>query len=136
MMEDARDQAKGKAAEQAKIAEDKLEELLSQGGFYTALAEFLVDLPMIPYACMKGPTVRIKTQVKWTRDVAPWSGQPSMPPSPQTPPNPAISPDGGPPNAPDSQSQFQIPGTPGRAPGNPIPPNNPNSPSRRWWTCR
>ena len=72
MMEDARDQAKRKAAEQAKVAQDKLEEYLAQGGFYTALAEFLVDLPMFPYACMKGPTVRIKTQVKWTKDVSPF----------------------------------------------------------------
>jgi hypothetical protein len=72
MMSDARDQAKRHAAEQATVAEDKLEEHLAQGGFYTALAEFLVDLPLFPYACLKGPTVRIKTQVKWTKDVAPW----------------------------------------------------------------
>ena len=75
MMEDARDQAKRKAADQAKVAQDKLEEYLAQGGFYTALAEFLVDLPMFPYACMKGPTVRIKTQVKWTKDVSPFPSQ-------------------------------------------------------------
>ena len=75
MMEDARDQAKRKAADQAKVAQDKLEEYLAQGGFYTALAEFLVDLPMFPYACMKGPTVRIKTQVKWTKDVSPFPPQ-------------------------------------------------------------
>ena len=29
-------------------------------GSYTALAEFFVDLPLFPYACIKGPTVRIK----------------------------------------------------------------------------
>jgi hypothetical protein len=75
MMEDARDQAKRKAVKQAQIAEDKLQEHLAQGGFYTALAEFLVDLPLFPYACIKGPTVRIKTQVKWSKDQAPWSGQ-------------------------------------------------------------
>ena len=79
MVEDARDQAKRKAAEQAKVAEDKLQEHLAQGGFYTALAEFLVDLPLFPYACIKGPTVRIKTQVKWTKDQAPWSAQPQQP---------------------------------------------------------
>ena len=72
MVEDARDAVKRKAVEQAKVAEDKLEERLAQGGFYHALAEFLVDVPLFPYAVMKGPTVRIKTQVKWTRDVAPW----------------------------------------------------------------
>jgi hypothetical protein len=84
MMGDARDQAKRKAVEQTKIAQDKLEEYLAMGGFYTALAEFLVDLPMFPYACMKGPTVRIKTQVKWTKDVSPFpssQGAPSDAPS-------------------------------------------------------
>ena len=84
LMEGARDQARRKAADQAKIAEDKLQEHLAQGGFYTALAEFLVDLPLFPYACIKGPTVRIKTQVKWTRDQAPWSGQPQNTPSSDT----------------------------------------------------
>lgn len=63
--EKARDQAKRKASEQSQIAEDKLEELLSEGGFYTALAEFLVDLPLFPYAVIKGPTVRIRTRVRW-----------------------------------------------------------------------
>jgi hypothetical protein len=87
MMEDARDLAKRHASDQAKVAEDKLEEKLAQGGFYTALAEFLVDLPLFPYAVIKGPTVRIKTQVKWTKDVAPWSGTPQIPPPPQSPPN-------------------------------------------------
>ena len=67
LIEDARDQAKRKAAEQAEIAEDKLEELLAEGGFYDALMAFLVDLPLFPYACLKGPTVRIKTQVQWAR---------------------------------------------------------------------
>jgi hypothetical protein len=94
MMEDARDQAKRKAADQAMVAQDKLEELLAQGGFYTALAEFLVDLPMFPFACMKGPTVRIKTQVKWTKDVSPFPastpqlggapGGAALPENPQT----------------------------------------------------
>lgn len=63
--EKARDQAKRKASEQSQIAEDKLEELLAEGGFYTALAEFLVDLPLFPYAVIKGPTVRIRTKVRW-----------------------------------------------------------------------
>lgn len=102
MMSDAREQAKRHAVDQAKTAEDKLEDHLAQGGFYTALAEFLVDLPLFPYACLKGPTVRIKTQVKWSKDVAPWgingtgtdnfsmgqAGVPALPgpPNPNSPP--------------------------------------------------
>ena len=107
MMEDARDQAKRKAAEQAKVAQDKLEEYLAQGGFYTALAEFLVDLPMFPYACMKGPTVRIKTQVKWTKDVSPF------PANSNTPSGPAL------PNDPQTNLPIPSPGAPpsGATPG-------------------
>ena len=65
LVEDARDQAKRKAYEQAKVAEDKIEEILAEGGFYKALAECLFDLPVFPYAIIKGPVVRIKTVVEW-----------------------------------------------------------------------
>lgn len=63
----AREAAKEKCAKQTKIAEDKIQEILNDGGFYTALAEFLVDIPLFPYAVLKGPTVRIKTDVEWTQ---------------------------------------------------------------------
>ena len=66
LLEGARDAAKRNAATQSHVAEDKLEQLLAEGGFYTALAEFLVDLPMFPYAVIKGPTVRIRSQVRWS----------------------------------------------------------------------
>jgi len=62
---EARNAAKRNAAKQAKIAEDKVQEYLAMGGFYTSLAEFLVDLPIFPYGVMKGPTVRVKTVVQW-----------------------------------------------------------------------
>ena len=65
LLQGARDAAKRNAKEQSDIAEDKLEQLLAEGGFYTALAEFLVDLPLFPYAVIKGPTVRIRNQVRW-----------------------------------------------------------------------
>jgi hypothetical protein len=81
MVEDARDTAKRKAAEQASVAEDKLEELLAEGGFYNALAEFLVDLPLFPYACIKGPVVRIKTKVEWkSTPIPPAPSGPALPP--------------------------------------------------------
>lgn len=66
--EAARQAAKKNAANKAKIAEDKIQQILSQGDFYTAFAEFLVDLPLFPYAVLKGPIVRIKTVVEWQRD--------------------------------------------------------------------
>lgn len=61
----ARDAAKVKATKQAKIAEEKVDELLNEGGFYNALAQFLVDLPMFPFACIKGPVVKIVPVVSW-----------------------------------------------------------------------
>lgn len=66
LMEAARQAAKKRAADQAKVAEDKIDELLTEGKFYIALAEFLVDLPLFPFACIKGPVVRIVPRVVWT----------------------------------------------------------------------
>lgn len=61
----ARDAAKKKAKQQAKISEEKIEEILVNGGFYKALGEFLVDLPLFPFAVMKGPVVKIIPAVSW-----------------------------------------------------------------------
>jgi hypothetical protein len=61
----ARDAAKRNAAKKATIAEDKIQAILAEGGFYNALAEFLIDLPIFPYAVIKGAEVRIKTSVEW-----------------------------------------------------------------------
>lgn len=65
LMMSAREAAKKKGARQAKIAEDKVDEILIDGGFYKALAEFIVDLPLFPFACIKGPVVRIVPTVTW-----------------------------------------------------------------------
>ena len=65
LVEGARQAAKRKAEDGARIAEDKLDELLKQGGFYKALAEFITDLPLFPFACIKGPVVRILPVVTW-----------------------------------------------------------------------
>ena len=160
LVEGARDQAKRKAAEQAKVAEDKLQELLAEGGFYIALAEFLVDVALFPYAVIKGPTVKIKTQVKWTRDQAPWSPAEMIP---QNPGQPTLTPlnsgsqgqgalpaplspsgssaqgasNGGMPALPPAANQNQPPSP---SPGSPrkINPNKPSDrrklPAHRWWT--
>ena len=57
--------AKKVAHDEAIIAGDKLDDILIEGNFYEAFAEFLIDLPIFPYACMKGPEVRNVTQTKW-----------------------------------------------------------------------
>jgi hypothetical protein len=74
LLSSASDAARKKAREQAQISEDRIEEMLREGGFYHALAEFLVDLAIFPFACIKGPTVRIMPEVKWP----PGGGRPQV----------------------------------------------------------
>jgi hypothetical protein len=73
LLESASDAAKKKAADQAKDAEDKIDEILREGGFYHALAEFLVDLPIFPFGCIKGPVVRVIPTLSWSG-----GGQPTI----------------------------------------------------------
>lgn len=65
LMESAADAAKKKAAQQARDSEDKIEDMLRAGGFYTALAECLIDLPVFPFAVLKGPVVKVIPTVSW-----------------------------------------------------------------------
>lgn len=65
LMDAAKRAEKKNAAKRARIAEDKIEELLESGGFYKAFAEFLVDLPLFPFACLKGPVVRVVPNVSY-----------------------------------------------------------------------
>ncbi len=57
--------AKKVAHDEAERAGDKLHDILTEGNFYDALAEFLIDLPIFPFAVIKGPEVRRVTQTKW-----------------------------------------------------------------------
>lgn len=61
----ARRAAKKKAKEEALNAESKLDDILVEGGFYDALTEFLTDIPLFPFACLKGPVVRMAPDVVW-----------------------------------------------------------------------
>jgi hypothetical protein len=65
LMESAQEAARKLAQKQAKSSQDKIEEFLRNGFFYHALAEFLVDLPIFPFACLKGPTVKIIPEIQW-----------------------------------------------------------------------
>jgi hypothetical protein len=56
----------------------KLDDLLTEGGFYEALAAFLVDLPLFPFACLKGPVVRIVPDVVWQDGQAVQTNKPRM----------------------------------------------------------
>ena len=78
LMEAAREAAKKRAAKQAKIAEDKIDEILSEGKFYEAMAAFLVDVPMFPFACIKGPVVKIVPVVDWKGGTATIAQKPRL----------------------------------------------------------
>lgn len=51
--------------EATESAENALQDILEQGGFYQALNDFLMDLPIYPYAILKGPVVRYANKIKW-----------------------------------------------------------------------
>jgi len=57
--------AKKVAVQEAEGAGERLDDILTEGGFYQAFAEFLIDLPIFPYAVIKGPVVRKREQTKW-----------------------------------------------------------------------
>ncbi len=63
--------ARRNAQMQAQATSDKIEDLLVAGGFYEALTEFLVDLPMFAFACIKGPVVRMVPKLTWGDDGTP-----------------------------------------------------------------
>jgi hypothetical protein len=78
LMEAARQAAKKEAARRAATAQDKVDEILDEGGFYKALAEFITDLPLFPFACIKGPVVRIVPTVTWSNGEAAMEQKPKL----------------------------------------------------------
>ena len=79
LMESAAEAAKKKSLKQAKLSEERIEEFLREGMFYHALAEFIVDLPIFPFAVLKGPMVKIVPEIKWP----PGGGQPTISQTPK-----------------------------------------------------
>lgn len=70
--------AKNQAMNEAARASDQVDDMLIEGGFYDALAEFLIDLPIFPFACIKGPVVRREPQLKWVEGKAVMEQIPKM----------------------------------------------------------
>jgi hypothetical protein len=79
LMDSAEEAAKKKASKQAKDSENKIEEYLRNGFFYHALAEFIVDLPIFPFAVLKGPVVKIIPEIVWP----PGGGAPTVKQNPK-----------------------------------------------------
>jgi len=57
--------AKKKADEEADRSAEILEDFLVEGGFYEALGEFLIDLPIYYFAVLKGPVVKMTKSLSW-----------------------------------------------------------------------
>ena len=72
LLHSAQAAARRNAITQADAAADKIDDILTAGGFYEAVGEFLQDLPLFPYAVLKGPVVRMVPKLTWIQ------GQPSM----------------------------------------------------------
>lgn len=70
--------SKKQAEEEADRAAQQVDDILVEGGFYDAFAEFLIDLPIFPYACIKGPVVRREPQLKWVNGQAQLEQIPKM----------------------------------------------------------
>src|SRR5262245_18745591 len=66
LMDKARVAGKQTAEKKTDLAESKLDEILTEGNFYGALAEIMTDVPLFPFVCLKGPTVRMVFQVDWS----------------------------------------------------------------------
>lgn len=64
--------SKKQAIDEAQRATQQMDDMLVEGGFYDAFAEFLINLPIFPFACIKGPVVRKQMQLKWV------DGKPEM----------------------------------------------------------
>lgn len=65
LMHAAQSAARQNALNQAKTTSDRIEDILVAGGFYEALTEFLTDLPLFPFAVIKGPVVRMVPNLTW-----------------------------------------------------------------------
>lgn len=66
------------ATEEAAKSTKKLNDILIEGGFYRAMREFLIDLPIFPLACIKGPVVKNVAKTRWVDGKPQMTYQPKM----------------------------------------------------------
>lgn len=70
LMDAAQMATKDKAQKEAKKSTNAVDDYLVEGGFYDAFSQFLVDLPLFPFAVVKGPSVKMVDDVVWEQGVA------------------------------------------------------------------
>lgn len=56
---------KERARREAEKATKRTEDVMREGGFFGALADFLIDLPIFPYAVIKGPVVEMRSRLEY-----------------------------------------------------------------------
>jgi hypothetical protein len=66
LVRQAQNAARRTAMSQAEAASNKVDDILQAGRFYDALAEYLVDVALFPFAVLKGPVVRMVPKLTWT----------------------------------------------------------------------
>lgn len=66
------------AADGLNVRTEVIDDILWEGGFYTALWDFLLDIAAFPFAVLKGPVVRYKRVVKWKGNVPEVQNVPTM----------------------------------------------------------
>ena len=59
-----------KAHEDAITSTKKLRDITIEGGYNKAIREFLIDLPIFPIACIKGPVVKNVAKTRWVNGKA------------------------------------------------------------------
>lgn len=65
LVRQAQNAARRTVMSQADAAANKVDDILQAGRFYDALAEFLVDIALFPFAVLKGPVVRMVSKLTW-----------------------------------------------------------------------
>ena len=68
MKDEAQRQLKEESDERVARMERKMEDQLSEGGWYKAFNEFLDDIVTFPYAVLKGPVKRKRKTLQWQGD--------------------------------------------------------------------
>jgi len=65
LVRQAQNAARRTAMSQSEAASNKVDDILQSGRFYDALAEYLVDVALFPFAVLKGPVVRMVPKLTW-----------------------------------------------------------------------
>lgn len=67
-----------RANDEARESEQYIQDFLVEGGFYEAMIDFLINLPIFRFAALKGPVVQMVQDVTWQDGQAVVADQPKM----------------------------------------------------------